>query len=517
MPDQHGRVTGRDWLGLTGAISSIDAMRRGREYLGMQQAKEGRAATLFEQGQEDRAFDDSVKGFENEYIENLTANGLVDERGNPTDSWNSTMGKNLAESTRENTAIKKQGVEKELEAQGNNALASFTAQININSQLAGNAQSNKALTQAAFDKGRKDFENIKTTMTTASDFYRQGDTAKALKMAKETLDNSVMRRTGEIVDDKIYIIETVAGVKHRGPGFTYPEVEEFINNYTMEEHATGFAADAQVGREMALKPPTMMRTPDGKTVLVKQTGTSFGVDYFFFNPDGTVLENPPENLEQAYNKGWMKEEDVFKRERGIAEEERATMESAVDVALKEARTKKVQTETGQIGKAEPTKPEKPESAIDALTESEKLWRIIDDPKNKTVGGQINSGSLRNFNDLQRQRNLPLVSEQKSEEGEYNYVPDVSIYTNKGDKLEKVEAGKGVEYIKSLPVQTQELVMQAIAERQAGKASKLREKRKGKQKKANIQRETMKTRQEEEAAARERSAPYTQVGVTIPCF
>lgn len=197
-----------------------------------------------------------------------------------------------------------------------------------------------------------------------------------------------------------------------------------------------------------------------------------------------------------------------------AKEKREAMESAVDVALKEARTKKVRAETGQIGKAKPTKLEKPESAIDALTESEKLWRIIDDSENKSMEGQINSGSLRNFNDLQRQRNLPLVNEQKNAEGTYEQVPDVSIYVNKGDKLEKAKAGSGIEYIKNLPVQTQELVMQVVAERQAGKANKLREKRKGRQEKANVQRKAMESQQATETAASKRNILYRQADEAI---
>jgi len=338
MADRFGNV----WS-MVNAVGSLDAMRRGREQLGIQQAGEKRAQTKFEQGQKNVAFDNSVKRLEGEYIEALRSSGLVDERGNPTNQWNSTASQNLAESTRESAAMKKKEVEKDLEKQGPDALARFTAQSNVNNRLAQNAQADKVLTQTALDKGVKDAGDIKTVTTEARHAFRSGNTKKALKLLKEAIDNSVARRKGDIVGDKLYIIETVAGVKHRGPGLTYPEVEEFLNNYSMEEHAITFAADAQAGRELALKPPIRMRTPDGQIVLVKQVGTSYSVDYFFFKPDGNKLKNAPENLEEAYSKGWEREESVLERERGIAKEERATAESAAKVGLAKAKTEGLQT------------------------------------------------------------------------------------------------------------------------------------------------------------------------------
>lgn len=338
MPDQYGRVTGRDWMGLAGAIGSVDSMRRGQEYLEMRQAGEDREATKFEQSQEDRATKLRVQqDVANEY----TQGGVVDPHGQITDEGYKMFA---------NPQARNKGVAvKALEGKGKDAFAYLKANTEFTGNILLNATNQKNLQMLAFDKANRNYEKIDGLLKAAQVEEGRGQSGRAAQYIASAIEDGMMRRHAKAVGDNIEVWEVVGGIKQSPTTMTVQEALMEAQNYTRENYTSQAATHIIAGYEQNKEPRVFeFRTPEGKGVRAVQIFKSGEVDYIFFNPGGTILKDAPENIEQAYSKGWELEEKALGRERAVTKEERAVTKEEREVsreerAVAEARIKGRQT------------------------------------------------------------------------------------------------------------------------------------------------------------------------------
>lgn len=324
MPDQYGRITGRDWLGLAGAISNIDTMRRGREYLGMRRAEEKRKATLFEQGQKDRAKRMVIQeDVANQYIQS----GIINQQGQITPEGYKILAN--PQFQRRDMAIKT------LKKRGKDAFAYLKANTEFTGQLLSNATNQKNLQMLALDKANQNYEKIEGLLKAAQIEEKRGQPNKAAQYIANAIEDGMMRKHAKAVGDKIQVWEVVNGIKQSPDTLTVQEALLAAQDYTRENYTPQASAHIVAGYEQNKNPRIFnLKTPKGKSVKAVQIFRSGKVDYLFFNQDGSVYEKAPKDLEQAYSKGWMPEDK----------------KAAADLALTKTRTAKIQAEIENIKK-----------------------------------------------------------------------------------------------------------------------------------------------------------------------
>ncbi len=355
MPDQYGRITGRDWLGLAGAISNIDTMRRGREYLGMRRAEEKRKATLFEQGQRDRAKRMAIQeDVANQYIQS----GIINQQGQITPEGYKMLAN--PQFQRRDVAIKT------LKKKGKDAFAYLKANTEFTGQLLSNATNQKNLQMLALDKANQNYEKIEGLLKAAQIEEGRGQPNKAAQYIANAIEDGMMRKHARAVGDKIEVWEVVNGIKQPSDILTVQEALLAAQDYTRENYTPQASAHIVAGYEQNKNPKIFnLKTPKGKSVKAVQIFRSGKVDYLFFNQDGSVYKKAPKDLEQAYSKGWMPEDE----------------KAAADLALTKAKTEKIRAEKEKIEKSKAEKPMTADEARKRLADLAKFESSL----NKTGG------------------------------------------------------------------------------------------------------------------------------------
>ena len=154
MPDQYGRVGPRDWGAITNIFNTA-------AYMGQRKDKAAREKTLFDQQQEDRAFDDAVKIEKINQINQLIENGTLDKGGNLTTGGKKSIVQSVAESTPENMEERRNLAKKEMEASPN-ALAKFTAATEVNKMMYEDKEVQANIIQLKRDEGKKIWKILKS-------------------------------------------------------------------------------------------------------------------------------------------------------------------------------------------------------------------------------------------------------------------------------------------------------------------------------------------------------------------
>lgn len=315
MPDQYGRIQPSDWNAITNVFQGVGRM--------------GREKVKFDQEQADRLAERAAyEDIANQYVQN----GIVDENMNITDQgYQSLMSPD---------AGNKINVVNSLKDKGKGAYSYMKAHTAFTGQLYQNADNQKNLHMLAFKKSDENFKSVVEPGIKAATMEAQhGRTKEAAFYIADTIERAIPRVHAKQKGDKVEIWEVVGGEKQESRTLSVPEALLEAQNYTRENYTSMSAAHIVAGYEGNAKPQTFnLKTPKGEDVRAVQIFKSTGVDYVFFNKDGSVMADAPETLEDAYKSGWRNVDAKAEQE----------------LAYKKAQTEKVKKETEQIGKPEPT-------------------------------------------------------------------------------------------------------------------------------------------------------------------
>lgn len=280
--------------------------------------------------------------------------GVIDESGNITDQGYQMLSN--PEAGNKSMAISS------LKEKGENAHVYLKAQTEFTGQLLANQTNMKNLQMLAFDKANKSYDNIEKQLGAADIEVKRGNRNAAATHMAEAIQNSIIRVHAKADGDKIKIWKIADGQKEDLQTVTIEEAQEMAKDYSRENYVKQAAAHVVAGYESNKDPKTFnLKTPDGKDARVVQVFKSSGVDYLFFDKKGNVLDDAPDDLEQAYKKGWTQAESL------------ESVKTRKEIEYKEAQTSKAKKETTEIGKEEPEK-----TKDDSKKFGEKRMKYIDD-------------------------------------------------------------------------------------------------------------------------------------------
>jgi len=364
MPDQYGRITGRDWLGLAGAISNIDTMRRGREYLGMRRAEEKRKATLFEQGQRDRA-----KKQKEEDVYNNVFSATIQDYVNAgiADPQQKTFTQKGLEMLVDTPGDRNQ-VMAILEQYGEYAPVAARAVTEANKSLLNNEQTLEALTKILLDRSDRNYKVVSDLIKGGETSLKKGDMAGAARDFADALEKSGYRMHARPTkDNKVEVWKVVMGKRQPSQFYTLQEALVEAKKLSREKFVSQTAAEKRAGIESNFNPKIItVVDPQGNTYHYRQHFKLDGsVEYLVFGPDHKPAPNAPPTPEQAYDMGWMPKDE----------------KAEADLALTKAKTEKIRAEKEKIEKPKAEKPMTADEARKRLADLAKFEASL----NKTGG------------------------------------------------------------------------------------------------------------------------------------
>jgi len=305
---------------------SFKRIRETEERTDLIKKRDDRDQIKFDQQQKEREVEIMAR---KEVAESYINSGMVDEGGNITDQGYQMLSN--PEAGNKSTAINS------LKGKGENALAYLKAQTEFTGQLSANQTNMKNLQMMAFDKANKSYDNIEKQLGAAEIEVKRGNRSAAATHMADAIQNSIIRVHAEAEGDKVKVWKVADGQKQEPQLMTLEESFALAQDYTRENYTQQAAAHIVAGYESNKDPKTFnLKTPDGEDVRAVQVFKSSGVDYLFFDKTGKVMENAPEDLEQAYKNGW----------KGTSAK---TEKAAADLALVKARKDEVVKRTKYIG------------------------------------------------------------------------------------------------------------------------------------------------------------------------
>jgi len=275
------------------AGSDIADFFQNQQYLNLSKKRDQRAQTLFEQQQKEREKQIMArKVVENEYL----SSGVVDEDGNIT---------NYQAFTNPQAGDKSVAL-KTLKDKGTDAFSYLKANTEFTGQLLSNEKNLKNLSMLAIDKANTSYNNIEEKLGAADIEMKRGNRKAAATYMASAIQDSIVRVHAKAKGDKIEVWEVVNGERQKPQTMKLEDAFALAQEYTRENYAQQASAHIIAGYENNKNPKTFeLKSPDGKSELrAMQVFKSSGVDYLFFNKDGSVAENAPKDLEQAYKSGW---------------------------------------------------------------------------------------------------------------------------------------------------------------------------------------------------------------------
>ena len=327
---------------------------QGMERTDLMRKRSAREQTKFDQEQKEREVEIMAR---KEVAESYINSGMVDEGGNITDQGYQMLSN--PESGNKATAINS------LKGKGENALAYLKAQTEFTGQLSANQANMKNLHMMAFDKANKSYDNIEKQLGAADIEVKRGNRNAAATHMADAIQNSIIRVHAEAEGDKVKVWKIVDGHKQDPQLMELEESFALAQDYTRENYTQQAAAHIVAGYESNKDPKTFnLISPNKEAVRAVQVFKSSGVDYLFFDKTGKVMENAPEDLEQAYKKGWKTQESLD------------SVKTRKEIEYKEAQTAKLKKETGEIGKPKPKTPEKAKD--ESKKYGEKRMKYVDD-------------------------------------------------------------------------------------------------------------------------------------------
>ena len=353
MPDQYGRVQPSDWNAVANTFNTVD-------YMNKRQSQENRRQIEFDQQQEERQAQIMArKEVANAYVKS----GIIDEGGNITDQgYKALMNPQAGDKSLAINALKDKG---------KHAYTYLKVQTEFSGELLKNQQNMKNLHMLAFGKADESYKNIEKQLGAADIELKRGNRNAAATHMAEAIQNSIIRVHAEADGDKIKVWKVADGQRQEPQIMTIEEAQVAAQDYTRENYVQQAAANIVAGYGQNQEPKTFnLRTPSGKDVRAVQVFKSSGVDYLFFNPDGSVAEDAPADLEQAYKKGWTQ---VTAGGEKAALDMQKTQE---EIKYKKAQTRKVERETSEIGKPKPTKAKGEEDT--SPKQGEKRMKYVDE-------------------------------------------------------------------------------------------------------------------------------------------
>lgn len=332
----------------------------GQVWQGVQ--KEGRQKKLFDQQQKEREVQIMAR---KEVADSYLKSGVVDEGGNITDQGYQMLSN--PEAGDKAMAIGS------LKDKGENAHAYLKAQTEFTGQLLANQNNMKNLHMLALNKSNESYDNIEKQLGAADIEIKRGNRKAAATHMAEAIQNSIIRVHAKAEGDKIKVWKIADGEHQGEQTMTIEDAQQMAQDYTRENYVKQAAAHIVAGYESNQNPKTFnLETPGGKEARAVQVFKSSGVDYMFFDKNGKVMDDAPDDLEQAYKGGW---------KQVTAEGQKAALDAQktkAETDYKKAQTIKVKKQTEQIGKPKTETPEKDKSKEKREKYGEKRMKYIDD-------------------------------------------------------------------------------------------------------------------------------------------
>ena len=351
MVDQAARDISSLGMNIANFAQSIERTNIAR-------SENARNQTKFDQQQEDRQ---NIQMARIKALKNGIASGVID----PSGTKFTEKGLQVFASPYEAAPSKDDVVDHLEKTSGINSYWDLQAQVELNGKLLENETTKKDIYMLIANRAANNYKtNIRPNLDAADLAVRRGDRPLAAQHYSAVINFAGNRTRSKPDGDKIKYWKIIDGVRQPEQTATLEEAAEIAKSYTAEKFISEEAAHTLTGYEQSGK-TFMLNSPDGKPVRAVQImkGGSGLVDYIFFGTDGKPMKNAPDDLEQAYKKGWTQV---------TAEGQKA----GADIALTRARTRKVEKETSEIGKPKPTKAKGEEDT--APKQGEKRMKYVDD-------------------------------------------------------------------------------------------------------------------------------------------